>query len=160
VRVAFGASYSALDPAERRLFRLLGLVPAVHATATAAAALAGLPQPRAAALLDRLAAAHLLDRPAADRYTWHDLLRTCAAERARAEEGAAARDAAAVRWLDRYVADTLAAARALNPEMLRLPSTHVTDPADHQAALAWLDAERPNLVAAARYAAERGAAAA
>ncbi len=160
VRVAFDASYTALDPAERRLFRLLGLAPAVHFTPAAAAALAGLADTRAAALLDRLAAAHLLDRPAAGRYTWHDLLRTYAAERARAEEEPAAREAAVSRWLDRYVTDTLAAARALNPEMLRLPSTCRTDPIDHQAALAWLDAERPNLIAAVRYAADRGAAAA
>ncbi|MEU4427065.1 BTAD domain-containing putative transcriptional regulator [Actinoplanes sp. NPDC024001] len=160
VRAAFDASYTALDPAERRLFRLLGLVPAVHATPAAAAALAGLPQPEATALLNRLAAAHLLDRPAAGRYTWHDLLRTYAAERAGAEEETAAREAAVARWRDRYVADTLAAARTLNPEMLRLPSPHVTDPGDHQAALAWLDAERPNLIAAVRHAAQRGAAAA
>jgi DNA-binding SARP family transcriptional activator/tetratricopeptide (TPR) repeat protein len=160
VRVAFDASYTALDPAERRLFRLLGLVPAVHVTAAAAGALAGLPDTRAAALLNRLAAAHLLDRPAAARYTWHDLLRTYAAERAHAEEDPPSREAAAARWLDRYVTDTLTAARALNPEMLRLPSTRRTDPADHQAALAWLDAERPNLIAAVRYAADRAAAAA
>ncbi|WP_328475066.1 tetratricopeptide repeat protein [Actinoplanes sp. NBC_00393] len=160
VRVAFDASYTVLDPVERRLFRLLGLVPAVHTTAAAAAALTGLPQPRAAALLNRLAAAHLLDRPATDRYTWHDLLRTYAAERAHAEEAPAARQTAVACWLDRYVTDTLAAARTLNPEMLRLPSTQVTAPGDHQAALAWLDAERPNLIAAVRYAAQQGTAAA
>jgi DNA-binding SARP family transcriptional activator/tetratricopeptide (TPR) repeat protein len=160
VRAAFDASYTSLNAAERRLFRLLGLVPAVHVTTVSAAALAGVPDTRAAALLDRLAAAHLLDRPTTDRFTWHDLLRTYAAERAHAEDEPADRDAAVARWLDRHLTDTLAAARALNPEMLRLPCERATDPVDHQSALAWLDAERPNLIAAVRYAADRGAAAA
>jgi DNA-binding SARP family transcriptional activator/Tfp pilus assembly protein PilF len=169
VRVAFDSSYATLDPAARRLFRLLGLVPAADHTAPAAAALADLADGEAAGLLDRLAAAHLLEPVASGRYTCHDLLASYAAERAWAEDAGVDREQAVGRWLGWYVAQTRVAASTLNPEMLRLPGESeavagfgaACEPnesrgGDHQAALAWLDGERSNLVAAVRHAAATG----
>lgn len=158
VRAAFDHSYGRLSPPARRLFRLLGAVPALDVTAPAAAALAGVPEADAAGLLRRLTAAHLLEPAGAGRFGCHDLLRSYATERARAQEPPDEREAAAARWFDWYVARTDAAARALNPDMLRLPPPGPAPPAldDHRAALAWLDAERPNLIAAVRYAADHG----
>jgi DNA-binding SARP family transcriptional activator/tetratricopeptide (TPR) repeat protein len=156
VRAAFALSYAALTPAARRLFRLLGLVPGPDVTAPAATALAGA---GAAGLLERLAGAHLLGRSGVDRFAFHDLLRLYAIERAGAEETAADRAAALARLHDWYLATADAAARRLYPDKPRLPLPRLPAvPAfdDHAAAVRWLDAERPNLVAAVRQAGERG----
>jgi len=159
VRAAFDLSYAALAPERRRLFRLMGLVPGPHLTAPAAAALAGITAPQAAAWLDRLADAHLIDGQEPDRFVFHDLLRQYAAERAQREETTVERRQALGRLFDWYVSTADAAAQILNPEMLRLPSA-LPEPGtafdDHRQALAWLDAERANLLAAAQDAAGHG----
>src|SRR6185295_17898906 len=118
---------------------------------------AGVPVELAARLLDRLAAVHLLDRPAAGRYRFHDLLRLYARGRADAEDSAAARDMALRDLCAWYVDGVAAAAALLYPQMLRLPADHAADHAaappsrlrldDPGAALRWLDSERANLVA-------------
>jgi DNA-binding SARP family transcriptional activator len=86
VRGAFDLSYRRLDPPSRRLFRLLGLIPGPTFTAEAAAALSGAPPGETDHLLSRLAAAHLIEESEPGRYTFHDLMREYARERARAEE--------------------------------------------------------------------------
>jgi DNA-binding SARP family transcriptional activator/Tfp pilus assembly protein PilF len=164
VRAAFDLSYVALKPDAQRLFRLLGLVPGPEVTAGAAAALTGAPSERSARLLERLAGTHLLDQPALGRYAFHDLLRLYAAERAEREDTDEERDAATSRLLDWYLRSADVAARLLYPERTRLPvpspggqsATPVATLDDHTQALAWLDSERPNLVAAVQHAAERG----
>ena len=164
VRAAFDLSYATLAPEAQRLFRLLGLVPCPDVTAEAAAALAGLRPGHALGLLDRLADAHLLAQPTPGRYVLHDLLRLYAAEQADREETAGERDAATRGLLDRYLHTTDAAARLLYPEKLRLPlrAPDAQPPApvasfdDHTQALAWLDAERANLVAAVQHAGAHG----
>ena len=121
VRAAFDLSYAALAADARRLFRLLGLVPGAgrHRPRRGRARPAPA-SPRPGRLLDRLAAAHLLDQHAPGRYAFHDLLRAYAAERADAEEAAAERDAAIGRLLEHWYLRTVdAAARLLYPEMLR-----------------------------------------
>jgi DNA-binding SARP family transcriptional activator/Tfp pilus assembly protein PilF len=162
VRAAFDLSYTVLTPQARRLFRLLGLVPGPEVTAAAAAALIGAQPQQAAQLLDRLAAAHLLGHHAAGRFAFHDLLRRYAADRAQHEDTSEERKAATGRLLDWYLHTVDAAARLLYPDKLRLPLSRDEAPRpatpfhDHSGALAWLDAERPNLLAAVQYAAERG----
>jgi len=162
VRAAFDLSYTALAPEARRLFRLLGLIPGPDVTAAAAAALIGAPPPQAAQLLDRLAAAHLIDQDAAGRFAFHDLLRRYAAERAQQEDTREEREAAIGRLLDWYLHTVDAAARMLYPDKLRLPLPLAEAPRpatpfrDHSGALVWLDAERPNLLAAVLHAAEQG----
>jgi DNA-binding SARP family transcriptional activator len=162
VRASFDLSYATLPADARRLFRLLGLVPGPHVTVGAAAALAGLAPDRVARLLYRLAAAHLLDQPAPDRYGSHDLLRLYAAERGGEEDSTAERAAATGRLVGWYLSSVDAAARLLYPEKPRLPvpaemaPTELARPpefADHAAAGRWLDGELPNLLAAARSAA-------
>ncbi|MFI0418961.1 BTAD domain-containing putative transcriptional regulator [Spongiactinospora sp. 9N601] len=91
VRAAFDLSYQRLDPPSRRLFRLLGLVPRPAFAAGEAAALTGTAPAETERLLCGLAAAHLIEECAPGRYTFHDLMREYARERARAEESETAR---------------------------------------------------------------------
>jgi DNA-binding SARP family transcriptional activator len=161
VRAAFDLSYAALPDDARRLFRLFGLVPGTDVTVAAAAALAGVEPGTAAALLTRLAAAHLLDRYPGDRYGCHDLLRLYASERGEQEDDQAERDEAVRRLYDWYLRTVDAAATLLYPQMRRLSLPPADDAGaaeapgrtftDNTQALAWLDAERHNLVAAVRH---------
>lgn len=161
VRIVFERSYAALEPQARRLFRLLGLIPLVDATAPTAAVLLDASIETAAGLLDRLAAAHLLGVPRPGRFAFHDLLRLYARERAQLEEPPAELAAGADRLLFAYHRTADAADRILHPERIRLPLADgagapllaLTDPAG---SLDWFDAERANLLVALRYAAEHG----
>jgi tetratricopeptide (TPR) repeat protein len=162
VRAAFDLSYATLPAPARRLFRLLGSCPAEDFTGATAAALAGVEVRATAPLLDRLAGAHLVERPHPGRFAFHDLIRLYAAERCRAEDPPDARAAADARLLAWYVRTSRAAAAQFNPFLLRLPTTSA--PAggpslafdSSGAAGAWLDDERHNLVAVARYAGGAG----
>ncbi|HVQ91156.1 MAG TPA: AfsR/SARP family transcriptional regulator, partial [Mycobacteriales bacterium] len=121
VRAAFELSYRDLPGAAQRLFRLLGLVPGPDLTPPAAAALAAVPVEQAARLLDRLAAAHLVEHRVPGRYGCHDLLRRYAAERAGSDDPAADRQAALGRLVDFYLHSVAAAAERLYPHLLRPP---------------------------------------
>ncbi len=157
VRAAFDLSYVALKPEARRLFRLAGLAPGADLSGPAAAALVGRPA-EAARGLAQLTDAHLLAEPVPDRYVLHDLMRLYARTLADTEDGAAERAAATGRLYAFYLRTADAAARLLYPQMQRLPlpgpaGSPFPDPA---AALAWLEAERGNLVAAVERAAAEG----
>ena len=162
VRVAFDCSYAALDVDGQRLFRLLGLIPGPEFTAPAAAALSGMPLAQADHMLERLSAAHLVEPRALGRFGFHDLLRLYARQRTQHKDGAQERQEATERLLAWYLHGTDAAARLLYPEKTRLPlpPLGIEPPqasfADHTQALAWLDAERPSLVAAVQHAAADG----
>lgn len=161
VRVAFDHSYATLPADAQRLLRLLGLVPGPHVTARTAAAVANIPATQAAQLLDRLTGAYLVDEHTPGRYSFHDLLRAYAAHRAAISESAPDRRAALSRLHDYYLHGVDAAAGQLYPHVLRLPAPREATPPlirfdDHGLASAWLDAERPNLVAAVVHAGEQG----
>jgi DNA-binding SARP family transcriptional activator len=158
VRSAFDLSYLRLTAQPQRLFRLLGLAPGPDITPEAAASLAGTTPDRAASLLDTLADAHLVDQHAPGRYTMHDLLRLYAAGHARDEDSEAEREAATERLYDWYLCRTDAAAQLLYPQLLRLPmpARETRGFTDHTQGLAWLDAERSNLVAITSHAATHG----
>jgi tetratricopeptide (TPR) repeat protein/DNA-binding SARP family transcriptional activator len=160
VRAAFELSYRALTPDARRVFRLAGLAPGPDVTAEAAAALTGMTVPVAGRLLERLAGAHLATEHRPGRYTSHDLLRQYAADQSRAEDTAAECREALERLFDWYLQGADAAATVVYPDRLRLPvpSAATSGPAfaTDIAALAWLDAERTNLVAAIVHTAEHG----
>ncbi|MGB3438018.1 MAG: BTAD domain-containing putative transcriptional regulator, partial [Actinophytocola sp.] len=145
VRAAFDASYRALPEAARHVFPLLGLTPGREFTAPAVAALAGLPVAAAEAVLDRLAAAHMVESRGGGRFTCHDLMRRYALELA-PDDPAARR-----RLADHYLATVRHAAALVSPGMALAPCapvpTTVVPFADHAAALTWLDAERANLIA-------------
>jgi DNA-binding SARP family transcriptional activator/tetratricopeptide (TPR) repeat protein len=158
VRAAFELSLATLPPAAQRMFRLLGLVPGPEITVAAAAALAGCPAEDTRHLLDRLAAAHLIDRPAPGRFAFHDLLRLYAAQRGADQDTEPDRAAATGRLFAWYLHGADAAARHLYPELQRLPlpaemgATPTTVVFDGPGqANAWLNAERANLVVAAAH---------
>jgi tetratricopeptide (TPR) repeat protein/transcriptional regulator with XRE-family HTH domain len=159
VRAAFDLSYAALPAATQRLFRLLGLVPGADVTAAGVAALAGVPAGAAEPALARLVAAHLVEEHRPGRYAVHDLLRLYAAQRARQQDAPGERAAAIERLLGWYLSNADAAARLLYPQMLRLDPPAAVPRGrfdDHASALAWLDAERSNLLAAVQHAADHG----
>ncbi|MEV6601437.1 BTAD domain-containing putative transcriptional regulator [Actinoplanes sp. NPDC051346] len=161
VRAEFDLSYAALTPSTRRLFRLLGPAPWADLTVPAAAALVGIDETTAAGGLDRLAAAHLLQQLGTARYTFHDLLRIYAVERATVEDLPAELHAATRRLYLWCQARTAAAAAAIYPHMVRLPPTDdvpaSTPFSSATEALAWLEAEHTNLVRVVAHAADHGA---
>ncbi|HEX9041485.1 MAG TPA: BTAD domain-containing putative transcriptional regulator [Trebonia sp.] len=167
VRASFQVSYDSLrktsrgiDPA--RVFRLLGLWPGTSISLPAAAALLGEPEDGVAEALEMLVDISLLESPAPDWYRFHDLLRAYAIERAEAEEPDAVRDEAVRRLLRWYLDSAQAAADAVSPQRYQIPREPA--PPGHppltfattEAALAWYDDERANIVAATRQAAATG----
>jgi DNA-binding SARP family transcriptional activator len=161
VRAVLSWSYQALTPTAARLFRLLGLYPGTDIGAPAAAALSGLPVPRAGRLLDELAGRHQLREHPPGRYEPHDLLRVYAKERVDLEETPAESTAAIHRLLDWYLHTAANARAVLLPGRpvpgLDKPGRDVTPLVfnDVTQALAWCDAERSGLVAAVHQAAGR-----
>jgi DNA-binding SARP family transcriptional activator/Tfp pilus assembly protein PilF len=160
VRPVFSWSYRKLAPDAARMFRLLGLHQGPDISMPAAAALAGCTAADTARLLGALADAHLLSEAAGGRYRFHDLLRAYAAECAAADEPPASRTAALHRVLTWYLHTADAADRLLAPMRAHVPLDQtVVKPlelADYDGALAWCDAEYPNLMAAVQTAAEAG----
>jgi DNA-binding SARP family transcriptional activator/tetratricopeptide (TPR) repeat protein len=162
VRGALDLSYRMLIPPARRLFGLLGLVPAPAGWSTEhAAALAGVPRSEAGELLDALARLHLVRPVAADRYTCHDLLIQYAVA-VGAALPAADRDAAVRRLLDFQLGSVDQATVHTFTPISRIPRAQPADGAVPVAfggaaqAREWLATEWDNLVAAQRYAAEHG----
>jgi tetratricopeptide (TPR) repeat protein len=163
VRAVFSWSYEHLGSGAGRLLRLLGLLRGRDVTIGAAASLAGCRQEQAGRFLNELTAAYLVAEEEPGRFTLHDLLRLYSAERADQEETPATRAAAIHRALTWYLHTATAAAKMVNPRR-----RHVDLPAPppgcqplvfgaYEPALAWLDAERENLVAAVAQAAAEGA---
>jgi len=156
IRAVFSWSFRHLDEEAARAFRRLGLHPGLHFDAYAVAALAEVPHGHARRLLDRLARAGLIQPAGSGRYGLHDLLRAYAAEQVPNAE----RRAALTRLFDYYLAAAAAAAHAIFPadtdQPLAARSEPVPQVADPAAALAWLDAQRADLVAVAGYAARHG----
>ncbi len=151
VRVVFAQSYGALEPEARRMFSLLGLVPGPGFDVAAGAALAGVPFSVARTSLNRLVGAHLLDEPEPDRFAFHDLLRLYAREQAQLSHDASEREMARRRY-ERWMLEMAdEATRILCPQLLRILSDSRSQERHHDpgSALAWLEAERLNLVAIA-----------
>ncbi|MFD6566610.1 BTAD domain-containing putative transcriptional regulator [Micromonospora profundi] len=94
IQVAFDLSYETVPPAAQRLFRLLGLAPGEDFSTATAAALSGTAPAEAELLLERLAAAHLIEEHAPGRFAFHDLLRRYAHDRAMRQHSAHQRRAA------------------------------------------------------------------
>jgi tetratricopeptide (TPR) repeat protein/transcriptional regulator with XRE-family HTH domain len=161
VTATFDLSYQDLTTGQQRLFRRLGLHPGPDIDAYAAAALDDTDLATARRHLDALYDQHLLTEPASGRYRLHDLLREHARTLAAADDPAD-RDAAVGRLLDYYLHTALAASRHITERSTAndpLPpgrppacAPHLSTP---RQAAAWLEAERPNLHAAASHAAAR-----
>ncbi|EWC64521.1 transcriptional regulator, SARP family [Actinokineospora spheciospongiae] len=162
IRAVFSWSYVA-QPAEAAcLFRMLSLHPGPTFGLDAAAALAGATTQQTQRWLDRLVDAHLLEQPDLGRYSFHDLIRLYASERAEIEESEGDRRAALGRVLDWYLHTAAAAMHSLSPQrepiILDDPVTGVTPITfdDIDAASTWCEDELKNLAVVTRVAAEQG----
>ena len=82
----FGMSLQQLDAVQRRMFRLLGVLPGADFDAAVAGALADMPPDRVGAVLEELVDAHLVQELSPGRYRMHDLIRRYAADLAADEE--------------------------------------------------------------------------
>ncbi|QMU67647.1 AfsR/SARP family transcriptional regulator [Streptacidiphilus sp. P02-A3a] len=151
----FDSSYAALPPAEQRLFGRLALVPGPDVDTGAAAGLTGTDRRTVERLLESLLDHNLLAQHTPGRYRFHDLVRLYARTLSDVEP-AAERDTARDRLLDYY----LHTAQAGDRHLLRFtrpgrtPAAAVSPAAprldNRAAALAWMRAERHNLLAAAQ----------
>lgn len=147
VRASFALGYRELREPASRTFRLLGVLDGPDLTPGVAAALTSRSEAEAEAVLEELAALHLLEEPSPSRYRFHDLLRLFARERLAAEESVDTADAALAAALDWYLSMAAQATDTLLPSALRTPAANAPF-AGSRAALSWLEEERPNLVAA------------
>ncbi|MEV0675433.1 tetratricopeptide repeat protein [Actinosynnema sp. NPDC050436] len=150
-----------LTSEQRLAFTLLGTAPGPDITPLAATHLIGMSAARTRQTLRALENASLLDRRARGRYAMHDLIRTYATTLAQ-DLPEPVRRAALDRVVDFYLHTADAAARLVDPHTaltpLEPPTSEVSPQplSDQHAALAWLDAEHPHLLAAQHTAAAQG----
>ncbi|MFI7403499.1 BTAD domain-containing putative transcriptional regulator [Streptomyces sp. NPDC049541] len=105
VKATFELGYGALEPAQARAFRLLGLADGPDISLAAAAAVLDLPVEETEDLLEALVDTSLLESAAPGRYRYHDLVRLYARACAERDEWPPSeRDAAMSRLLDFYLA--------------------------------------------------------
>ncbi|RDI19259.1 AfsR/SARP family transcriptional regulator [Lentzea flaviverrucosa] len=147
VRASFLLSYSGLDDALRRTFRLLALLPGRTFPSWAVAAALGVDLRTAERLLDRLVEANLLE--CAGRYRFHDLLRLFAQEKAAQDSSEEERAEAERRVAGAYLhfaqlADGLLEFGGLPRFDAPAPDFDAADVVDALSAdpAAWLDGER------------------
>lgn len=155
VAAAFGLSYRQLEQSAARLFRLLPINPGPDVSTHTAGVLAGFPFGQARAVLSTLAKAHLVEVvPGAEqRWRMHDLLRLYAQQLCDEDTHSEEREHALDRLLAYYLDKTAVADEQLRAQ----PDTKIADASSNLTdTLAWLDAERSNLVAAVGLAANTG----
>ncbi|MFC7403664.1 AfsR/SARP family transcriptional regulator [Georgenia alba] len=145
VAAAFASSCATLAPEVRRAFRLLGLVPGPDFTVDAVEALTGRQDGRP--VVAALTRASLAEEHAPGRFHLHDLVRAYA--RHRAEQEDEDRDEARSRLFDWYVTMTDAALLPHFAYRYRLPRPEPSDDLVEAVGPRWVDAELPNIVAAA-----------
>jgi tetratricopeptide (TPR) repeat protein len=146
LRAVFSWSYRALSPEAARLFRLLGLHPGPDIGRHACGALMDRPP------LTELITANLLDEYQPDRFRFHDLLRTYAAECAEYDESPAERHSAMLQMIDYYVATATLADFRIMPcrdGVVRTEPISAVSPdiATASAAMDWFMAENDTLLA-------------
>jgi tetratricopeptide (TPR) repeat protein/transcriptional regulator with XRE-family HTH domain len=162
VRAAFSWSYRQLDADAARAFRLAGLPPAPVLDRYALAALTGATAQQAGHLLDVLAGACMIQPAGPGRSTTHDLLRGYARELAASQHSEPERRAALERLFDYYLGTAAAAMDAAFPAEAQRrprvppPATPAPEFPGEAEALAWLNAQRANLVAVITHTARQG----
>ncbi|WP_367131851.1 tetratricopeptide repeat protein [Saccharothrix sp. HUAS TT1] len=156
---AVRVSYQQLGVPQREVFRLFGHLPGPDLDVAGAAALAGWDVVSARAVLDDLHEVCLLEEVAPERYRMLDPLKEFAAAEPPPTTPTERADAL-LRLLDFYLVGLAEAVGAAYPfDRAHLPAVHRASqvvPAfrDKRDATAWIAAERDNLVAAIRCAAE------
>ena len=149
------ATSTELPEEAARLYQALALAPGIELNATALAIAADVDPAMAAAGLDDLVAANLVEETEDGRYTMHAMIRAHAsrvAARFFSEDDRTERSRRVVDW---YLAAGRAADERLAPVRLRLPGRAVPAPAayavpvfaDDREALDWLQAEHGALLA-------------
>jgi tetratricopeptide (TPR) repeat protein len=152
VRAVFDLSYAQLSSVQARTFRLLTLNPGPEVSSEAAAVLKGGNRRACRKCLEELARAHLIEQGTADdRWRMHDLLRIYASEKREASATADRTGRAFTALLEHYESVARAAIRHLDPTD-GTPSTGRFS--NREQALAWLDTEYLNLIAAVTSAAD------
>jgi tetratricopeptide (TPR) repeat protein len=151
LRAVLSWSVRALSEPAMELFGLVGIAPGPGIGLPAAARLADRPEGQTQAVLRELEHASLIQQDLPGRYRMHDLVRLYATETAHH----ARPDAATERLLQYYLATT-----GLADEWLRSVRGQGVPAEDgfagREEALAWLDTERANLIAAVVAAADTG----
>ncbi|WP_217243104.1 BTAD domain-containing putative transcriptional regulator [Streptomyces sp. AC555_RSS877] len=156
VKATFELGYGALEPAQARAFRLLGLADGPDLSLAAAAAVLDLPVEETEDLLESLVDTSLLESAAPGRYRYHDLVRLYARACAERDEWPPSeREAAMSRLLDFYLATVAGVYLIERPEdrlVDHLERTAYPGLAfsDRHAAQDWLYAEAVSLLACVR----------
>ncbi|MGW1506977.1 BTAD domain-containing putative transcriptional regulator [Streptomyces mirabilis] len=155
VKATYELGYGALEPAQARAFRLLGLADGPDISLAAAAALLDLPVDETEDLLESLVDTSLVESAAPGRYRYHDLVRLYARACAERDEPPGERPAATSRLLDFYLATATAVYAIERPgdrlvddlESTVCPGLRF---AGESAALDWLYSEASCLLACVR----------
>ncbi|WP_327070292.1 NB-ARC domain-containing protein [Kitasatospora sp. NBC_01302] len=158
---AFDLAYRSLAPEQAWLYRLLGILPTPSFDAGAVAAAGGLETAAVQRLMAQLVRASLLEATADGRYHLNDLVRLHARHCAELETPEAEQATALSRLVTHYLALTALADRAVQADRLRIADLRdllrdAPDPFAQagqeagQLALAWLEAERGNVLAVLR----------
>ena len=162
VPAALSWSCRRLDADAACAFRLAGLHPGPDFDRHAVAALTGMRPEQAGHVLGSLTRGSLIQAAGPGRHGMHDLLRGYARELTAAQDTEEERRAALTRLFDYYLytaataMDTLYPAESYRRPRIPPPTTPAPVLAGESAARAWLDAERPSLVAIAAHTAEHG----
>ncbi|MFF5107624.1 BTAD domain-containing putative transcriptional regulator [Streptosporangium sp. NPDC000509] len=162
VSAAFELSYRALPETARKVFRLMGFHPGSDIGVDAVLALASLSSGEGQAAIDRLVAAHLIQRGDGGRLTMHDLVRVYARDRSELDDRVVDRRDALSRLFDWYLYMADEAMNLFDPGRISM----LTDvPAEYsfkkifgrpEAAAFWLEEEYPSLVSMISYCAVQG----
>ncbi|WP_410608399.1 tetratricopeptide repeat protein [Amycolatopsis sp. lyj-109] len=161
----FSTAYDALDADAAKLYRLLGLLPGADLAPDTAAAVLDRPAAAVADLVDSLDDAGLLNIGSTGRLSLHKMVRRHAAHLARLTDSPETHEAAKRRLVEHLlVKAAFADLAALGPgryrctpgELTRARRSPFTGADARRTALDWLDAERANLLAAQRIAADEG----
>ena len=155
VRAVFSWSYTALSPPAARLFQLLGQHAGPDISTAAAASLAGRPVRQVRQSLEEMVRINLVVQHVPGRYTSHDLLRAYAADLTDTTNGDSPVRTDVIRLMDHYTHTAHTAARLLRPHQDPIPlplgpasaGANAEQPADIEAAMAWLRAEHSVLLA-------------
>ncbi|MEU7524700.1 tetratricopeptide repeat protein [Saccharothrix sp. NPDC042600] len=160
VRTVLSWSYRALDSAEQRLFRLLGMHPGREFAADAAAVITDRQPHEVRRMLDVLVGVHLLQEAGVRRYRFHDLVRDYALERLAADETPADTATAERRLLYWYLHSAAVANGAMSPKRPQVSVDRwTTSPMPQprrfdsgEEALQWFEAELANLPSVVQHA--------
>jgi tetratricopeptide (TPR) repeat protein len=162
VRAVFDVSYLRLPEPVARLYRALGSHPGAEFGRGVAAAAVGVDDAEVDAWLAVLVDQSLVSELDDGRYRFHDLGWLHAAEQATAHDTDPAPAEVVERIVDWYLRETVAADLAVTPRRWRVGGIFedlagaASAYPDEKTGLAWLERERPNLVAAVGLAARYG----